>query len=87
MINGELFILLGAEGCSEIEGEAWARQATEDEVQEQRDALGIDDNGRPKFDKLLIDMNGRPYFSMVLGLDAPERVRSRAREHLRVVRL
>jgi hypothetical protein len=83
----DLFILLGAEGCSEAQDEPWLREPTKEEVDAHREELGYDDKGKSRLGKLSIDMSGRPYFLMVVTDEAPTEIRARAEEHLRVVRL
>lgn len=71
-------LLVGAEGVSETEGEAWIREATKEEAE----TFWLD-----KDTDLDIDHNGRPYWLMAILPTAPAEIYDRTAKCVRAVRL
>jgi hypothetical protein len=88
-------VLLGAEGCSEINIDdpalrpSWIRPATEEEVATFKAGYQVGRSAIDKtYDGLWIDATGRPYFPVVISQDGcPEFVWSHACHCIRTVRL
>jgi hypothetical protein len=73
-------ILLGAEGCSELESAPYIRDATPEEI-------AAWDVRYPRLEKVV---NNRPYFLVVVDVDhseCPREIADRARKVVRTVRL
>jgi len=81
--NERLPVLVGAEGCAELDAE-WFLDGGEGDR-----ARFLEENSltEERYKELTIDRNSRPYFLMVVLGSAPEWARDRARSHSRVVRL
>jgi hypothetical protein len=79
----ETFVLLGAEGLSELSQleVSWLREATPVEVVAWRNQVG-DEKARA----YARDMTGRPYFPVFVSSDAPAHVLEQARTHVRLLR-
>lgn len=78
----DVTILLGAEGCAELEHQPWLREATPEEIEAFKEKCG-----RSYYDAMLLDHNGRPYWTMTVLRTAPEWAWNTAMGHLRLVRL
>lgn len=62
-------LMLGAEGCAEVQSEPWIRQATPDEVAAFKAHHKLDEK---RISELAVDGIGRPYWFMTLTDEAPE---------------
>ena len=72
------FVLVGAEGCSEIDKEDWIREPTEEEAAEWFKENNV----------ATIDHTGRPYFLRAVSANkAPQEAVDRAKNYMRVKRL
>ena len=78
----QVTLLLGAEGCSELQEEPWLREAT----QEERDAFEVE-VGRDFMRGASRDGTGRPYFLMTVLDSAPADILEAANSKTRAVRL
>jgi hypothetical protein len=78
-------LLLGAEGCSELENQPWIREATAEE--ERAFELYLREQKGLALNECTIDHNGRPYWVMTLLPDAPVEYLDLATRKLRTVRL
>jgi len=77
-MRDDIVLLIGAEGCSEAEGQPWLREPTETEAEEFAKHAG--NSG-------FIDHTGRPYFLKAVRGNAPDEIWEKASTQLRVVRL
>ena len=77
-----IILLVGAEGCAELERVDWAREATQEEAEVLKMRLGLE-----KYKSLCVDHHDRPYWPMVISEDAPEVKKARAQQYDRVLRL
>lgn len=75
-------LLVGAEGVSEIQGQPWYHEATEEEKQ-----AFIQQVGERTYRNSLVDNNGRPYWLITVHDDAPEAIRQKAARCKRCLRL
>jgi hypothetical protein len=85
-------LLVGAEGCSESEGVAWLRDASEVEktIFEKGVAQRCAEGGHPfNVRDLYVDGIGRPYWlkAVLEHPELPKDARARAEQYTRVVRL
>ena len=77
-------LLLGAEGCSEVQGQPWIAEATDEERKAFEERLA--ERGF-KLANVTIDGNGRPYWVMTIHEGAPEPVKEWAKRIDRAVRI
>jgi hypothetical protein len=77
-MRDDIVLLVGAEGCSEAEGQPWLRDATPEETTSFMEFAGTSGT---------IDHTGRPYFYKVVKASAPDHIWEKASRCLRVVRL
>ncbi len=91
----EALLLVSFDELAEIDHHPWIREATPNEVEEERARLtasrpiaGTDEvaPGRSDFDELSVDNEGRPYRWAVVAKDAPGHVWRQATGHLRILR-
>ena len=93
LIDGKRICLLGAEGCSELSGQPFIRDATDEEKESFYDkvrewALQHGPKSLQKDPKEMnVDGNGRPYWVKVITDEAPEDLRTAAENAMRCVRL
>ena len=90
-------ILVGAEGCYEIEGEPWIREATEEEkigLEQYIRMLVADRQGKEiakkyNFRELYVDHNNRPYWckAVIHHSRCPEIAAEKARRFTRALRV
>lgn len=78
-------LLVGAEGAAEIDGEPWARPATD----EEKSAFIHFSCGEKEdiYQRSLTDSTSRPYFLVTILESAPEEVQVKARSYCRCLRL
>lgn len=83
-----LTLLLGAEGCSEMQNEPWLRDATAEE-QERFIAEKLARHFKPgdSFNDFLCDGIGGPYWLKTVTEEAPEKFKALAARCVRVVRI
>jgi len=83
-------LFLGAEGCSEMEGQPWLREPTDEEIAELKTerTSGRDPiEAEADWNGLFMDRTNRPYHVMTVTREAPLKIWLRASSHLRMVRL
>lgn len=78
-------LLVGAEGAAEIDGQPWARPATD----EEKAAFLQFSCGENEdiYRRSLTDKTGRPYFLLTILESAPEEIQVKARSYCRCLRL
>lgn len=93
LIDGKRICLLGAEGCSELSGQPFIRDATDEEketfyVEAGKWLNGPEPGPRAKDPKELnVDGNGRPYWIKIITDEAPDDLKTAAVGAIRCVRL
>ena len=67
------FVLVGAEGAAEVEGQPWIREATRDEFAAwQKANTRTDPITKKEVSVDLVDHTGRPYWLMAVEVDHPD---------------